>query len=161
MGRDRRLHLVRRHGGTPGEGQQDEECSEPFMQVHCTKTASIRLGSLFLTFQTRAFTGQHVISADGSGGSLDDLVGVRWWSRAHPVCSAHPAHWQRVGRRHVPARAMFGVGRCGGIEKTSLISLTRRRGEPGHTWCEHRRLRVPAQATRKGHSRDGRDPSVR
>lgn len=63
MGRDRRLHLVRRHGGTPGEGQQDEERREPFMQVHCTKTVSIRLGSLFLTLPTRGLTGEQVISS--------------------------------------------------------------------------------------------------
>src|SRR6516162_801369 len=63
MGRDRRLHLVRRHGGTPGEGQQDEERGEPFMQVHCTKTVSIRLGSLFLTLPTRGLTEQNFISS--------------------------------------------------------------------------------------------------
>src|SRR6516162_3650683 len=63
MGRDRRLHLVRRHGGTPREGQQDEERGEPFMQVHCTKTVSIRLGSLFLTLPTRGLTEQNFISS--------------------------------------------------------------------------------------------------
>jgi hypothetical protein len=58
----------------PGEGQQDEERGEPFMQVHCTKTVSIRLGSLFLTLPTRGLTEQNFISSRhaacaGSSGS--------------------------------------------------------------------------------------------
>jgi hypothetical protein len=32
---------------------------------------------------------------------------------------------------------MFGVGRCGGMENTSLISLTSEDRRRGHTWCEH------------------------
>ena len=52
------LHLVRRHGGTPGEGQQDEERGEPFMQVHCIKT-------LFLTLPTRGLTGEATIASAG------------------------------------------------------------------------------------------------
>ena len=36
----------------------------------------MRLGSLFFTLPTRGLTGQHVISADGRGGSFDRLVGA-------------------------------------------------------------------------------------
>jgi hypothetical protein len=36
---------------------------------------SIRFGSLFRTFPTRALTGQHVISSDGNWGSSPSLSG--------------------------------------------------------------------------------------
>ena len=38
---------------------------------------------------------------------------------------------------HSNSARSWGVGRCGGIEKTSLISLTSRRGGRGHTWTHH------------------------
>ena len=54
-----------------------------------------------------------------------------------------PAHrltrLQGAGRSapHSNSARSWGVGRCGGIEKTSLISLTSRRGGRGHTWTHH------------------------
>ena len=91
MGRDRRLHLVRRHGGTPGEGQQDEERGEPFLPVHrflgapnpaCLTRANDRLDQarlIFLTLLMRGLTDIALVSADAGvreAASLNDLVGA-------------------------------------------------------------------------------------
>ena len=45
--------------------------------------------------------------------------------------------WDGIGWRYVPVGATFGVGRCGGIEKTILTRSRRRRGEDGRTCREH------------------------
>jgi hypothetical protein len=53
-----RLSLARRHLGASSESQQDDQQSEPSMQVHCAEIGSIRLGSLFLTLPARAPTNE-------------------------------------------------------------------------------------------------------
>ena len=65
IGRDQRPSLPGCRWGTSAEDQFDEKHGEPTMQVYCTATGSIRLGSLFLTLPTRVLTGQHVIFAEG------------------------------------------------------------------------------------------------
>jgi hypothetical protein len=70
-------HILRRVWGLTFSGarskcQHNEERGEPlcqFIAYSGPAIGSLRLGSLFRTFPTRALPGQHVISADGRGAS--------------------------------------------------------------------------------------------
>jgi len=64
----------------------------------------------------------------------------------HGVCPSHTATGSGSGATF-QVGAKFGVGRCSGIEKPSLISLTRRRGGRGHTSGEHSVGVAEAQAS--------------
>jgi hypothetical protein len=79
IGRYWRLPLARGHLDASGERQNDEGRDEQRMHVHYAATGSIRLGSLFLTFQTRGLTDVALVSADAGvreAASFDDLVGA-------------------------------------------------------------------------------------
>jgi hypothetical protein len=58
IGSVRRLSLAPWPLDAADEGQDEEHRDEPSTQAHCNSIGSIRLGSLFFTFPTRALTGQ-------------------------------------------------------------------------------------------------------
>ena len=116
----------------PGRSRQGSTSGTPRRTVYAgslTAIGSIRLGSLFLAFPTRALTGQHVISSEGQGAnnallrgafagsspsqtgqlSRARITGVRskvidWHQAAAPLEGILADHRQRVGWRHVPTQ---------------------------------------------------------
>jgi len=93
----------------------------------------------------------------------DRLGSWQPWPPAHHVQAAFAGlgivadDREGVGWRDIPPGAMFGAGRCGGIAKTSLISLTSEERRAGHTCLERN---WPAGPRRPGRRQAVYDSSV-
>jgi hypothetical protein len=130
--------------GARSQCQHNEERGEPSVPVHCflwatrsavpnTRQRQVRSGSGRCFRRCRpAHSPASMSSLLPVPGRVDHSITSLRRPRVVPRIMAFVlsrSHQERVGRRHVPARREV---RCGGIEKTSSISLTseERRARP-------------------------------